>query len=42
MRMNPPGSDDPFNGDGMQKFLEVDKEFYIDLMDKIELENRLG
>lgn len=49
MRMHPPGSDVPFNGNKMARFVNVDKEFYIMKMDnklknlrvKKRLRNRL-
>lgn len=49
MRMNPPGSDEPYNGTRMARFVDVDKEYYIMKMDgktteskKTSLKNRLG
>lgn len=40
MRMHPPGSDDPYDGSNMVKFMEVDTE-YIKINKHGALDNRL-
>lgn len=49
MRMNPPGSDEPYDGSRMERFIDVDKEYYVMKMEgkttkpkKVALKNRLG
>lgn len=44
MRMYPPGSDEPFDGARLKRFLDVDKEYMVKFTkkDKVYLENRLG
>lgn len=42
MRMHPPGSDDPYDGNSMAKFMEVDNEYIKNSNSKRgSLDNRL-
>lgn len=47
--MYPPGSDEPYNGTRMERFIDVDKEYFVMKIEKTNtskkktlLKNRLG